>query len=99
NAHRVRKRLGAGNRIQNALGVPVSGINDQEVNASINQAFGALKPIISYARGGGNAKASLRVLGSKRVELGLLNVLNRDEANAIVVIIHHEKLFDAVLVQ
>ena len=46
-----------------------------------------------------HAQPAVLVLGSVRVLLGLLDVLDRNEADAAKGLIHHQQLFDPMLVQ
>ena len=75
------------------------GIDDQKVDAGIDQALGALEAVIADAGGGRRAQAPLRILGGVRIELRLLDVLDGDQADAIARWVDDQQLFDAVLVQ
>ena len=44
-------------------------------------------------------QASLRVLAGEGMLLRLLDVLDRDEADAVIVVVDHQQLLDAVLMQ
>ncbi len=58
------------------------GIDDDQVDAGVDQALGALDAVIADADGGGDAQAALRILGGIRVELRLFDVLDGDQADA-----------------
>ncbi|MCY1292616.1 hypothetical protein D9M70_418500 [compost metagenome] len=77
----------------------VGGVDDDQVDAGVDQPLGALKAVIADRDGGGGAKAALRVLGGVRVELRLLDVLDGDQADAAAVGVDDQKLLDAVRVK
>ena len=77
----------------------VGGVDDEQVDAGIDQPLGALETVVADAGGGGDAQAALRVLGGVRVELRLLDVLDGDQADAIAFGVDDQQLLDAVLVQ
>ena len=64
-----------------------------------DQFLRALQEIPGRADGGANAQASVRVLGGVRILELLLDVLDRDQALEVVLVIHHQQLFHAMLVQ
>ena len=45
------------------------GVDDQKVDAGVDQALGALEAVVADAGGGGGAEPPLRVLGGMGVEL------------------------------
>ena len=98
-AHRVGELLDARHRVEHALRMAVRGVDDEQVDAGIDQPLGALEAVVADAGGGGDAQAALRVLGGVRVELRLLDVLDGDQADAVAVAIDDQQLLDAVLVQ
>ena len=77
----------------------VRGVDDEQVDAGVDQPLGALEAVVADAGRGGDAQAALRVLGGVRVELRLLDVLDGDQADAVAVAVDDQQLFDAVLVQ
>ena len=77
----------------------VRGVDDEQVDAGVDQPLGPLEAVVADAGGGGDAQAALRVLGGIRVELRLLDVLDGDQADAIAVVVDDQQLFDAALVQ
>ena len=77
----------------------VRGVDDEQVDAGIDQPLGALEAVVADAGRGGDAQAALRVLGGVRVELRLLDVLDGDQPDAIAVGVDDQQLLDAVLVQ
>ena len=77
----------------------VRGIDDDDVDAGVDQRFGPLKPRIADTGGGGDAQTALLVLAGVGVELGFFDILDRNQADAAVVAVDDQKFFDAVLVQ
>ncbi len=75
------------------------GVDDDEVDAGVDQPLGAL--VTGFADGGGGCdpEPSLRVLAGERMGDRLLHVLYGDQSDAAVLIVDHEQLFDAMLVQ
>ncbi len=59
----------------------------------------ALQTLGAHIRRRGDAQAPTLVLGGVGKFLRLLDVLDRDQADAAVVLVHHHQLLDAVLVQ
>src|SRR5690606_18616797 len=81
------------------LRMAVRRIDDQEVDAGVDQALGTFDRLVADADRGGDPQPALPVLRGERVELRLLHVLYRDEADATALPVHDQQLFDAVLVQ
>ena len=77
----------------------VGGIDDDAVHACVDQHERPLEALVAHRGGGGDAQATLGVLAGVGMERGLLDVLDRDEAHAAMVLIHHQQLLDAVLMQ
>src|SRR3546814_5070699 len=75
------------------------GIDDQQVDTGLDQAFGAFEAVIADTDGGGGAQATLGILRGVRIELRLLDVLDGDEADAMTLRIHHQQFFDAMRVE
>ena len=50
-------------RVEHALRMAVRGVDDQQVDAGVDQPLGALEAVVADAGGGGDAQAALRVLG------------------------------------
>jgi hypothetical protein len=98
-AHRVGQLLGAANGIEHPLRMAMGGVDDQQVHPGIDQALGALEPILTHRGGRGCTQPPLLVLGSIRVELRLLDILDGDQADAAAVAVDHQQLLDAVAVQ
>ena len=77
----------------------VGGVDDDEVHLGIDQALGAGDAGVADAGRGGDAQAAVIVLGGIGVEPALLDVLDRDQPDAAVVVVDDQELLDAVLVE
>ena len=86
-------------RIEHALRMAVGGVDHDQVDVGVDQPLAALEAGIADARRGGGAQPPLLVLGGVGVEPALLDVLDRDQADAAVVVVDDEQLLDAVLVE
>src|SRR5690606_3627756 len=98
-AHGVVFTLDALDGFGDAHGVTMGSVDDQEVDAGVDQGLRALIAIVANGGGGGNTETSLLVLDGVRVQLGLFDVLDGDQANAPIVFVDHQQLFDAVTVK
>ncbi len=70
-----------------------------EVDAGFHQQLGAAKPSSPTVVAAPTRRAALLVLGGVRIGDRLLDVLHGDEADAAVILVHHQQLLDAVLMQ
>src|ERR1035437_1671510 len=77
----------------------VRAVDGQHVHFGFGQFLRAFEEIAGGADGRTYAQAALRVLGRVGIFQLLLNVLDRDQALEVVLVIDHEKLLDAVLVE
>ena len=77
----------------------VRGVDDDQIDAGIDQPLGAGEAVVADGRRGGDAQAPLLVLAGVGVEHRLFDVLDGDEADAAIVVVDDEQLLDAVLVQ
>ena len=77
----------------------VRGVDDDEIDAGIDQRFAARKAGVADGGGGGDAQPALLVLAGVGVGHRLLDVLHGDQADAAIVAVDHQQLLDAVLVQ
>ena len=77
----------------------VRGVDDQQVDAGLDQPLGALETVVADAGRRGDAQPSLGVLGGIRIELRLLDVLDGDQPDAVAGGIDDQQLLDAALVQ
>ena len=74
-------------------------IDDDAIDARVDQHFRPREPLVADGGGGGDAQASCRVLAGRGMQRRLFNILDRDQADAAVIRVHHQQLFNAVLVQ
>ncbi len=77
----------------------MGGVDDQQVHPGVDQRQRPLEALVADSRGSRDAQAPLIVLDGVGIELGLLDILDGDEACAAIVGIDDQQLFDAVLVQ
>ena len=70
--------------VEHALRMAVRGVDDEQVDAGVDQPLGALEAVVADAGRGRRAQAALRVLGGVRVELRLLDVLDGDQPDAAI---------------
>ncbi len=85
--------------LDDALRVPVRGVDHERVDVRGDERLGALHRVLGGAHRGRDAKAAEFVLARGRVLDRLLNVLDRDEALEPVVLVDDEQLLDLVTVQ
>ena len=85
--------------VEHALGVAVGGVDDQQVDARLDQRLDALGRVAARADGGADAQRAPVVLAGVGIVLGLLEVLGGDHAAQLEVLGDHQHLLDAVLVQ
>ena len=95
----VGDALEARDLIEHGLRMAMGGVDDDAVDAGVDQQFGALIALVADGRGGGDAQASLGVLAGQRMQRRLLHILDRDEADAAEILVDDEQLFEPVLVQ
>src|SRR4029079_12847830 len=96
--HRVRLAFDAADRVQYPLLMPVRRVDHDQIGASIDELFGAGETLIAYGGCRRDAQAALLVLAGMGMHPRLLDVLHCDQANATILIVDNEKLFDAGLV-
>ena len=77
----------------------VGGIDDDEIDAGVDQRFAARVTGFADAGRGSDAQPALLVLAGVRVGHRLLDVLHGDQADAAIIAVDHQKLLDAMLVQ
>ena len=97
--HGIGQTLDSGNGIEHALRMAVGGVDDDKIDPCFDQRFTAHITGVANARRGGDTQPALLVLAGIGIRHRLLDILDRDEADAAVVGVDNEKLFDAVLVQ
>ena len=77
----------------------VRGIDHDQIDAGRDQRLGAREALVADRGGGGDAQAALLVLAGVRIGDRLLHVLDGDQADAAVLVVDHQQLLDAVLMQ
>ena len=65
--HGVGQPLDAADRLEHLARMAVRGIDDDEVDAGLDQPLGALEPLVADGGGGGDAQAALLVLAGVRI--------------------------------
>src|SRR5690606_12195417 len=85
--------------VDHALGVTVSGIDDDHVNTGGDQCGNAVAGIGTGADGRADTQTAMLVLAGQRVGLGLLDVVDGHHALEAVLVIDDQYALDAVLVQ
>src|SRR3546814_13371191 len=70
-------------------------IDDDQVAFRIYQRFGPLQPLVAHRRRGSHAQAAGSILRGLWTSYSLFNILDRDEANAMIMQIDNTLLFDA----
>ncbi len=97
--HRVGEPLDAVDGFQHVQRMAVRGIDHDEVDAGIDQPLGAVETALADRGGGRDTQAPLRILAGERMRHRLFHVLHGDQADAAILIVDDNELFDAVLVQ
>ena len=77
----------------------VRGVDHHEIDAGRDQRLGAGKALVADRGGRRDAQAALLVLAGVRIGDRLLDVLHGDQADAAVILVDHQQLLDAVLMQ
>jgi hypothetical protein len=90
---------GRAHRLDHPGRVAVGGVDADDVAAGRDQGVDPGLAIAADADRGAAAQPAQLVLGRQRVSLGLLDVLDRDQALEAAVLVDHQQLLDAVLVQ
>ena len=97
--HMIGQFLDRFHRDRDLAAVAMRGVDDDEIAFGVDQRLAALQPLVPHGGGGGDTQAARRVLGRLRIGDGLFDVLDRDEADAMIGIVHHQQLFAAALMQ
>ncbi len=77
----------------------VRGIDHDDIDAGLDQAFRAGIARLADRSGGADAQPALLVLAGIGIGHRLLDILHGDEADAAIVAVDHQKLLDAMLMQ
>ena len=91
--------LDAGHGIEHVARVAVRGVDDDQIDAGRDQRFGACEAFVADRGGCGDTQPALLVLAGVRIGDRLLHVLDSNQTDAAVLVIHHQQLLDAVLMQ
>ena len=75
------------------------GVDHDHVDVGVDQQLGAAQPVLAHAGRRRSAQAALLVLAGAGELVGLLDVLDGDQADAAIVGVDHQQLLDAILVQ
>jgi len=97
--HRVRQPLDAQHRVEHIFGMAVRGVDHDQIDAGRDQRLGARETLVADRGRGGDAQAALFVLAGVWIGHRLFHVLDGDQTDAAILIIHHQQLLDAVLMQ
>ena len=78
-------------RVEHVLRMAVRGIDDDEIDAGVDQRLGALEALVADGGRGGDAQPALLVLAGVRVGDRLFDVLDGDQADAAIVVVDHQR--------
>ena len=76
----------------------VGGVDDEHVGAGLDQRGDALLGALAHADRRADAQLAVRVLAGVRVLAFLQDVLHRDQAHQLEVLVDHQHALEAVLV-
>jgi hypothetical protein len=82
--------LDRGDGFDHARRMPVRGVDDDHVDAGLEQRLGPAQPFLADPGGGGHAEAALRVLAGVGVGLRLFHVLYGDQADTAIGLVDHQ---------
>ena len=91
--------LDAVDGVEHHLRMAVRGVDHDEIDAGVDQRLGARIALVADRGRRGDAQPPLLVLAGVRIGDRLLDVLHGDQADAAILIVDHQQLLDAVLVQ
>ena len=77
----------------------VRGVHHDQVDAGLDQPFGALETALADRGRRRDPQPPLRILAGERMRDRLFHVLDGDQADAAILIVDHQQLLDAMLVQ
>ena len=83
--------------VEHARALAVGGVDHEHVDARVAQGLGTLPRVAEEAHRGADAQAALGVLRGVRVLLGLVEVLDGDEAGEAAGLVDEGQLLDLVL--
>ncbi len=91
--------LDAAHLLEHLFGMAVRGVDDQAVDARLDQHLRALETLAADGGRRGDAQAPVGVLGGVGMGGRLLDVLDGDQPDAALRVVDDDELLDAVLVQ
>ena len=97
--HRVARAAHPCDRVEHAGRMAMRGIDHQDIDARLDQRLGALQAGRAGADRGADPQPRVGVLARAREGLRLLDVLDRHQPDQPIVVVDHQELFDAMLVQ
>ena len=77
----------------------MGGVDHHHVDAGVHQGHGALETRVAHRRGCADQQAALGVLGGAGMSLGLLHVLDGDQADGAIGLVDHDQALDLVPAQ
>ena len=89
----VAEPAGLLHTFQHPFGMAVGGVDHQHVDAGVEQRLGPGQPLVAGAGGGGDPEPPLFILAGVGVKLGLLDVLDRDQPDTAIVVVHDQPAF------
>ena len=95
----VRGALDAPDGVQHLLGMAVRRVDDDDVDAGIDQQLGAREARLPHGRRRGDAQPPLLVLAGIGMERRLLDVLDGHQPDAAILVVDDDELLDAVMVE
>ena len=95
----LEQLLDARDRVEHPLRMAVRGVDDDQVDAGLDQPLGALEAVVADAGGGGDAQAALLVLGGVGVGCAFSMSLTVIRPTQRYCVVDDQQLLDAVLVQ
>ena len=77
----------------------MGSIDDQYINACLDQCSDAIVGIRACTHRSAHSKLAVLIFAGQRVILGFIKVFHGNHATQLKGIVHHQNLFDAVLMQ
>ena len=77
----------------------MGAIQAEHIHLGLHQGCGTLQQVLAHAHGGTHPEAAHLVLAGVGIDDGLLDVLHRDQALQLTLGVHHQQLFNAVLLE
>jgi hypothetical protein len=97
--HPVRLALQSLDRARHVDGVAVGGIDHHHIDPGLDQGHGAFIAIVAGGGGRADQQPALGILGRVRVGLGLVHVLDGDQADGAIIVVHDDQPLDFPLLQ